>query len=563
MTVPVADSFIALYKGQNSYAKPLLLTSEEYARGINLTVRGGLVKTRPGFVAEAVEGMPTGRFQGVGCWSLSDGEHLVFVVDGVVYSLAVETNELTAIGLSLDPEAPQCWFCQVDRFLIIQDGVSTPVVLDPTADGLIYAGEQSIPIGTVMYFVFQRLQVADVTLGLRYFKSGDVLIPTQPESCLKFTEVEYWATGGAHCMPLELGYIYGMTAFRNAATGTGVGSLVVFADKGVVAYDFSVPRSEWAYVNTSQVLFTGAGCRSPRSTITVNDDLLYRGIDGQRTIRFTKSEVGSGGGSLSNTPMSLPVDTWFANEERVYLPFVSSSQWDNYIFTTAGGVDDYLFRGLVTLDTAVTHGLVGSSQPAFPGIWTGFKFAQVINADRAGRRELFAFTEGPELYRLDEDALDDAGISIKARLITRSHNFGDAASSKQFDYIDLWVSDVLKETTITVYFRPTGYPKWCLVGSRSVGVYPGYPGYKRKLRFSLDDSTVYANNVSGEPLRVGTEFQFAIEIEGNATIERCLMMAAKKSEPPPDPCDTIGTGSESLDGVDLDDWFYDATGGEG
>ena len=559
----VADSFLALHGGQNSYGDPILLSAENYAKGINITVRGGLAKTRPGFVAETVVGMPTGTFQGAHRWSLEDGDRLVFVVSGTVYVLAVDTNALTTIGAMFPSDTTQCWFCQADRYMVIQDGVSTPAVLDNDEYDAPQLCEepQGIPIGTAMYFVFQRLHVAANDPGRQYFKSGDVLIPTDPPSCLLFQELDYWATGGAHCLPMELGYVHGMIAFRNASTGTGVGSLLVFARNGVVAYDLSIPRIEWPEANTSQVLFYSSGSVSPWSFASVNDDVLYRSTDGLRSVRYTKAAVGSESGMLANTPMSLRANEWFVDEPREYLPFVSSASWNNYALVTVGGHDTRYFNGIVAMDAAATHALVGSSVPIFAGVWTGYAFAQILTAFRSGKLECFVFTEGPELLTISEDAVTDSStVDIKSRLVTRSYNFGEAAYLKKLQYLDLWVSNVYRDSTITVYFKPTGYPKWNILGSRSVQKLASYPGYRRKLRFSMEQPQSFCDTTTGGLLDTGTEFQFAIDVEGNATLERCVVVGERYTEQPPDPCDTT-IAETTLVGMDLSDWDYDVSEG--
>lgn len=565
---PLVDSFSGLYGGQNSEASPLLLSQEVYARGINIDIRGGLVKTRPGFVADELimpgeEEVPSGKFQGAARWALPDGDRLVFVVDGFVYIYNVDTGDVFNAGALVTADSDFCWFCQADNYMVIQNGSDTPVVLDDSRDGKVFGyedgDEQSIPIGTAMYYIHQRLHTTDISIGLRYFESGDVMIPTRPESCLEFTETTYWATGGAHALPVALGEISGMAAFRNASTGTGVGTLLVFADNGVSSFDLSYPRSEWDTVNMSQVLFMEYGSRSPRSLANVNDDLIYRALDGMRTVRYTKSEVGSGTGSLASLPFSLRVDTWFRDEAQEYLPFVSAAFWNHYAMMTVSGVDDRYFQGLVVMDSVSTHVASGASNPAFPGVWTGFKFAQVLVAMRGYKRTVFVFVDGLRLYHLDEDATTDDGVSIMSRLITRSHGFGGGASAKQLQFVEFWMSDIYKTSAVTVYFRPTGYPLWSSLGTRVVKPAVDYPGYKRRLRFAVEDASAFRNVVTGELLNVSTEFQFAIEIEGNLTIERCLMAALQVDEPPPNPCD-VDPGTGTLTGVALDDWYYSVDG---
>ena len=74
----VYDGFTGLPLGMNATKDPFLLPEGQCARAINVTFRGGLARTRPGFVLEVVE-LPEGTLQGVGRWALETGDVLVFV----------------------------------------------------------------------------------------------------------------------------------------------------------------------------------------------------------------------------------------------------------------------------------------------------------------------------------------------------------------------------------------------------------------------------------------------------------------------------------------------------
>jgi hypothetical protein len=124
-------------------------------------------------------------------------------------------------------------------------------------------------------------------------------------------------------------------------------------------------------------------------------------------------------------------------------------------------------------------------------------------------------------------------------------------------HVDLWLKDIRKTSLVTVYFRPTGYTKWILLGvPRTVEALPsGGAAYRRRLRFSLDNVGELVDNSTEDLLAVGTEFQLAIEVTGNLTIERGQLVADTRGEAPPEPVD-VALESGALAGVDLDDYSY-------
>ena len=80
----IYDGFTNLSLGMDAQRDPFLLPEVQCARGINVTFRGGLAKTRPGFVMDLVN-LPKGtEFQGAGVWKLPSGDIIVFVQAGVV-----------------------------------------------------------------------------------------------------------------------------------------------------------------------------------------------------------------------------------------------------------------------------------------------------------------------------------------------------------------------------------------------------------------------------------------------------------------------------------------------
>ena len=566
-TSAVADSFSSLMGGMNESLSPSLLPASQFAKGINIAIRGGSARTRPAFVLEAVTGMPTtGVFQGGARWSLPSGDFLVFVVAGVIYAMNVDTNVLSSFGVILNTSA-QCYFQQADQYLVIQDGVTIPIVLYYTAGAPAqYVAGHTIPIGTIMQYGHSRLHLVANTPGKGYFTSGDVLIPTDPKTVLQFTETDYWAGGGAHGLPAEMGNIGGMALFRNSATGTGVGDMVVMARNGAAAFDLSVTRTQWGTTALGQVLFFDAGTESPQSVISINGDVFYRGLDGIRTIRYTTQWLGTYSGQLSSAPQSNEIGSYFKDEPRSYLPYVSAGAWDNYAFVTATGVDSRYFKAITVLDLFALNSLAQASAPAYAGIWTGLKVGQIVPALRGGERVCFVFAEGPKLYRVDPAVYQDGSndSKIEAQLITRGMSFGDGVFVKQFRFIDLWFSDVRVDTAVSVYIRPVGQQKWQQVSTTRTIEAPadGSPGYIRRVRFALDSFNSTCNTSSGEPLYVGTEFQVAIKWTGYLAIDRAVLAAERMQEPPPLSCtsSTVAMPTGASAGVTLSDFSYEIGG---
>ena len=577
------DGFVSLLDGMHGGINPALLTETAYAKGINVSSRGGLIHTRPSFVRENIV-LPAGVFQGAGVWSLESGDRLVAVISGRLVSILVDTLALVDHGVFFDAAA-QCFFCQADRFLVIQDGVSTPQVLqdiggvasvyaypydeaagqiDPEAEvGSATYGvplDKRIPVGNTMVFAHGRIHLASGP----YFTSGDVLQPDYPASCLVFTETQYFNEGGSHTLPMEMGGIHGMAVMRNAATGTGVGSVIVAGRRGISGFDLSNPRTQWGSINLAQVLFFDAGTLSPWSFLSVNDDLVYRSQDGLRFLRYTSTRVAGGSGSLSNVPQSEEVAQFLALDAAGgYLPYVSTAAFGNLVFATCSGTGGRFFRGLISLDTAQVAAMTGEDAASYDGVWTGLDFAQVLTACRDGQPNTFLFTKTPSLYRLDSDVTNDyngtAFVPIQARLETRVFNF-ESIDVKKLQFVELWLGDLVGNATLTVYYRPSGYPLWARAGQRVIQVASGsLPQTRRRLRIPIDSGVTFCDPVTQERLSSATSFQFAIEWSGHLQIEAFRAVVQVVGEATPSVCDedvqAVLAVSETA-GVVLDDFGY-------
>jgi hypothetical protein len=590
------DGFVSVLGGMNAGTQALLLPDVQYAFGLNVSSRGGMVRTRPIFRKVATLG--TGHFQGAATYSMNDSDRIVYGIDGSVGSFNV-TTEVNWPGLATLFDTPLLYFAQADRYLIVQDNSNRPAILyqdtllryakayapynpaDPATKNEVFTGSVTKYGHGRVFTVAKHVHNNDgqpniATEGRPYFVAGDIIKASDPEEVLKFSETTYLNSGGAAGMPSEFGFIQGMGFFRNVNSGTGLGPLIVFAKKGVGAFAVNTPREGfgdqvpgWADKDFSQVLFEGVGTLSHRAVLSVNDDLMFRGLDGIRSIRYTTSEIAGGSGALSSTPLSNEVRTVLALDDAADLPYVSSAFVENRVFFTSSGRTGDAFRSIISLDTAITHGITSpTARPIYDGIWTGLNFLQIVTAQFQDRPTLFAITQNGddiELWRLDEQSgahLDNNTAQPLCRVYTRNYNFGQAQNLKEFSYVDIWVRELKGDANLTAYFRPEGYGLWnacsattLLSDITSSGALP-----QRRYRVRLTPLTNHIVDPStGLNVLHSLSFQFCIQWEGNLTLERVVFGAVNMGEEPYVCCDPETTQValvEGPGGVVLDDYSY-------
>ena len=550
----LADGFVSLLGGMHAGLDPEVLAETGYSRGINVTSRGGLLRTRPGFTPDA-QLYSRGRFQGMAAWHTAAGAKIVAVVRGRVQIYHVETGVVQEIRPILNTEVP-CYFCQAERFFVIQDGINTAIVLQeverdvdgvPTQVVERRVEPHTIPIGTAMAFAHGRLHVSPVVVpgttepGRNSIVSGDIFKSYDPAACLQFVdENEYLNEGGAHTLPLEMGSVQAFAPLRNAATGTGYGGVVVFAERGAAAFDFSIARGEWKTTALGQVLYFGPGTRSPWSVTPVNGTLMYRSLDGLRLLSYAVSAASSTGDTLSMVPQSSEVSPYMTPADRSYLARVSSAVADNRMYMTVGGVDDYWFKALVVLDAARVS-QVGSmaAETAYDGIWQieGRKIGAVVSCLRAGEEVLYALLDDFRLWRLDPSLSADNGSAIRGRLVTRVLLAGEGPTLKRLDKVEVWLRDMTSDSTVTAYYRPAGYPLWASVGTLSFKVAAGSLAQRRRAAvLNVDRASAPADPVSKESLCLGQSFQFCLDFSGPLAFNMFRCLGTRVPEPATDPC---------------------------
>jgi hypothetical protein len=425
----------------------------------------------------------------------------------------------------------------------------------------------SIPAGTAGIWTHGRYHVVPVKVpgteepGQTCIVSGDVMLLDEKETGLRFTETQYLSEGGANGTPEELGSITTLAAQRNSINGTGVGTTYAICRDGVCAFDFSVPRAYWKQTGISSVLFRGGGSIAPNGSVSVNNQVAYRSIDGIRVVAYTLSEEAGGTGALSSSVVSRAVDLWFDKETEDGQRRAFSTHADNRLFTTVNLGKDKI--GAVCWDVAADNfqGFMEAST-AWNGLWTQNMSAAVSIMHEGRRKACFIMNDGAVCV-LSDTAQDYGKNPVWSRIETAAFSFGDPVANKKLDYVDLDVSDVSETTEFRVWTRPSGHPFWLLVQERTLAVSDqSAPIRCSKLRFAVQGLDKHGcNPVSKKPLDSGESLQFAVEWRGRARLDSFTAFATRAIAEAPGTCDSdeeyeLLPDGES--GVKIDDFCYTA-----
>lgn len=447
---------------------------------------------------------------------------------------------------------PICWMLQAEQFLIIQDGLSQPLIFD----GATSWRSQDMPVGTVMVYGIGRLWLAvgggDSLVASDIVRSRNSGTATYgyTDSILHFTENTFLAGGGSFTVP---GIIRAMAFMTTLDTSTGQGPLLVFTDNVVCSVNAPTERALWALVTNPIVTYSlvSNGAGGFYSTLpTVNGDVFYRALDGIRSFYYALREFGSWG----NVPISSEVFNIIRDDDENLLLYTSAIVFDNRLLMTSGGrpVDvGAIWKGLVALDFHTISRMGQKGPPSYDGTWTGidvkwlFKvkfgrkeraFAAVVNA--ANRNELWEITR--------DSKFDGQDGRIKWRFISRNLSFTSPMESKRLEGMELWTAEVVGEVDLTAKYRPDQYPCWNDWRAESVcadyrecadvncNILPTLrPGYKTRIPFGQPMDTDETND--NKPMRIGYEFQVSIEGEGYCELRklRCKAIEIEEEVSPP------------------------------
>ena len=570
-----------------------------------------------------IEDIQKGNLQGAYAYrrtkyEASDG--IAISVSGTIYFLKIINNTAYAYKLidGNDPDLMHTWFVQAEDRLYIQNGYQNPItwggaVASISANGIVIGNSYKItsvgntdfisigspsntvgtiftatgvgsgtgqvieqarrlnpfqgkmPVGTIMEYAFGRVFVSD-RYNLIY--ASDIIYGNGFNDTLNtenFTEIGYWAGGGAFSTPAMMGNITGMKVMPDLGDNLrGQGALVILCAGGAFSMDVSLPRSEWTTSNIQRVSLLGRGCTSPYIT-TVNSELWFRSHDGWSFYSNSQTEFYR---YFSMRKLSRDVNKWVTRDTPWLKQFASTMFINNYLINTVApqtkstisingvtGLHRY-HRGMVVLDLDQGSSPSPDAQLSFRwnGIWTGVRPTQLLTALINGEQRGFAFSFDSDnknrLYEITNIRGADYGPNgtreIESFFITGRYDFSRSGASNKFlrkriTGGEMWLSEIPGEVTSSVEYRSDSNPCW---GELKVGSTYGCPPcspividncfprrggnlYKR-YKFNTPDPEE-CNDLASIPAIEGSEFQIKVNLTGNATVDRVRVMANIKN----------------------------------
>ena len=587
------------------------------------SIRNLRIVAGEGQPATIVNDIETGNFQGAYPYrkvnEAAIGDGLLISVSGKIYFLHIINNYATAYilpGLTdwNDASLMHTWFVQAEDRVYIQNGyqyaiawggvvgaVSATLITNNTfceivtvgttdytligapsntvgvrftatgpATGTgtvampayrLYPAKGQMPIGTIMEYAFGRVFVSD---KYNQIYASDIIFGagfTDTTNTQNFTEITYWAEGGAFSTPAMMGEITAMKVMPYIGGNLrGQGELVVLTTNGAFSMDVSIPRALWNTSNIQRISLLGRGCTSPYVSL-VNSELWFRSHDGWSFYSNSQSEFGR---FFSLRKLSREVNKWVDLDTKWLKQFASTMYVNNYLISTvapqtkknnAKGLHRY-HRGMVVLDLDQTASPSPDANLTFRwnGLWTGFRPTQLLTAQINGEKRGFGFSfdqdEKNRLYEITNDASDDYGpygtSKIQSFVTTGRYDFSKSGVTNKFIRKkltggEMWMSNIPGEVTSQVQYRSDSNPCWSeLKVPTTFGCNPCSPTliddctprrggnqYKR-YKFTTPDPSE-CNDIAGIPSVEGSEFQLKISLTGVATVDRVRVMANIKN----------------------------------
>jgi hypothetical protein len=256
----VYDGFSNLSGGMDAGRNPSLLEPTQCSSAENMIFRGGVPKARPGlpfcsitfsstgvhydtsgfFVGlsgpEGSAAFYSGIFQGACYYSPGGGkvESIMLMTGGRLFKATPQfgTNfyvEEIALDKLNFPTNPRAYLVQADRFCVIQDGQSKPIIYDGVVARRAKDGE--VPVGTIMAYGMGRLIVVvndsrELEFSDLYGSNADANDPGA--AVLKFTETTFLNEGGTASISFSLGKLSGLHFLPQQDSSVGDGDLLGF-----------------------------------------------------------------------------------------------------------------------------------------------------------------------------------------------------------------------------------------------------------------------------------------------------------------------------------------------
>ena len=450
----LADTQATVADGMNRGREPELISEQQAHLLMNVSTRGGRVRSRPRIVKRLT--LPAGLMQGASVFKALS--RIVVSLGGRIHEIDPQDWAITErTGSEVNsPKQPRVWFGETINSLVIQDGQSRPFIYD--GDQFRRARENEVPVGRAMAYGNGRLAVV-VNAGCDV-RLGDIR-QTEHQSELKFTETYSLNGGGdfSYASPVRA-----LAVLPVIDTGSGQGALIVGCEDSVHSLKTQITQRDlWAEVGFGNVVLPTRGIVGANAVVAINQDLYFRSTDGLRSLRTSTADYNSPG----LTPLSVEVRHRFDYDSSFLLEDAGVVCFDNRILCTHSPFiygPRSLAQGIISLNLDSLSGRGDKSPPCFDGEWDGVIIAQLFVGKIRGVERCFVLGRDLAgvngLWEILRETAEQKGDEPTQVLETRML-FGDSPGTlKNIRRCDLQFSDIRGGLEVRVYFRPEKHPYW-------------------------------------------------------------------------------------------------------
>lgn len=165
----IYDSMVNWTMGVDSSKHPNLIPQGYSSFGVNVTFRGGKPKNRPAFKELVIPEqehkalLQYGRHQGDTIYQnlQDDSGFMISIRSGWVLKIDLTTLQITKLDSTQNDTNRRHYFCQADKYLVIQNGVDIPLIFDGSTIRRAHCAENNP--GVTNTNITQNLGVATVT----------------------------------------------------------------------------------------------------------------------------------------------------------------------------------------------------------------------------------------------------------------------------------------------------------------------------------------------------------------------------------------------------------------
>jgi hypothetical protein len=602
------DGSVTFEGGVDSGVMPSEVDRNQVAFAVNASFRQGFVSPRPGFIQKdmvicdaitadnititsditniTADGWSeecynpsglTGILQCALPYIADNGRtFILMLISGKVWLYDIDQNSVQNISTSSSLYNPSNildgWMVQAENFVIIQDGVSDPLIFNGV--GIRRANVDEIKCGRMMAYVNGRIWYA-LQNGFSFRATDIVYGDGTRASVLKETENTFLNSGGDFAVPSDSGGITAMGIPGNPDTSLGQGPLLIFTPKYVFSINAPVDRDVWKNLNypIQAISLLTNGALGSRSAITVNGDVFYRAVDGVRSFIIARRSFNDWG----NTPISNEVLNITENDQTNLLWASSAVVFDNRLLMTAQpryNSEGVIHKALLVLDFDLITSMRKKFPPAWAGIWTGLDVLQVLKSENAYGDRCFALARGTDgsiqFWEISKSEKEDNSVAngpspIEWLVQTRAYNFEIPFGLKRLDSGDIFIDALDGTADFNVQYRPDQYPGWldwanwseCATTNQCSNLCPianFQPQYRPKMRLPTPEDTS-CNSTISTPTRNLYEVQMSLTMTGFCRIKSVRVHAYDVQESAVGECRTF-QGCKTLEACDVNPFTY-------